>query len=115
MPVAVVIITALFAVQRVGTERVGRLFGPVMVVWFLTLAVLGLPHIAAYPPALWALSPHTALGFAAAHPLMSFLALGGVVLAITGAEALFADMGHFGRPAIATAWFWLVFPALTIN
>ena len=115
LPMGVAIITMLFAVQRFGTEKVGRLFGPVMVVWFLTLAALGLPHILQYPQALWALSPHLAAQFAFAHPLVSFLALGGVVLTITGAEALYADMGHFGRPAITTAWFWLVFPSLVIN
>ena len=101
--------------QRHGTDRVGTLFGPVMVLWFVALAALGLPHIVAYPEALWALSPHLAIQFALAHPLVSFLALGAVVLSITGAEALYADMGHFGRPAIATGWFWLVFPSLTIN
>ncbi len=115
VPLGIVIITVLFVVQRHGTDRVGRLFGPVMVTWFLTLAALGVPHILAYPEALWALSPHLAIQFALAHPLVSFLALGAVVLAITGAEALYADMGHFGRPAIVTAWFWLVLPSLTIN
>ncbi|MGG5259201.1 potassium transporter Kup [Phycicoccus avicenniae] len=115
VPLGITVITVLFVVQRHGTDRVGRLFGPVMVVWFLTLAALGLPHILAYPQALEALSPHLAVQFALAHPLVSFLALGAVVLAITGAEALYADMGHFGRPAIARGWFWLVFPALTIN
>ncbi|HMM96098.1 potassium transporter Kup [Phycicoccus sp.] len=115
VPLGVAVITALFVVQRHGTDRVGRFFGPVMVVWFLTLAALGLPHVLAYPQALLALSPHLAVQFALAHPLVSFLALGAVVLAITGAEALYADMGHFGRPAIATGWFWLVFPSLTLN
>ena len=115
IPMGIVIITALFAVQSRGTERVGRLFGPIMVGWFVTLALLGIPHVIAYPRALWALSPHLAIQFALAHKLISFLALGGVVLAITGAEALYADMGHFGRPAILSAWFWLVFPSLTLN
>lgn len=115
IPLGVVIITGLFAVQSRGTERVGRLFGPIMVGWFVTLALLGIPHVIAYPRALWALSPHLAVQFAVAHKLISFLALGGVVLAITGAEALYADMGHFGRPAILSAWFWLVFPSLTLN
>ena len=115
VPLGMVIITVLFVVQRHGTDRVGKFFGPVMVVWFVTLAVLGIPHIVAYPEALWALSPHLAIQFALAHPVVSFLALGAVVLSITGAEALYADMGHFGRPAIATGWFWLVFPSLTLN
>lgn len=115
IPLGIAIITGLFVVQSRGTERVGKLFGPIMVAWFVTLAALGIPHLLSYPGALIALSPHMAVEFALAHPLVSFLALGGVVLAITGAEALYADMGHFGRPAITTGWFWLVFPSLTIN
>ncbi len=111
----VLIIVALFAVQRYGTERVGRSFGPIMVIWFLTLAVLGIFHIAEKPSILAALSPHNGLLFVIDHPLISFVASGAIVLVITGTEALYADMGHLGRPAVMTAWFGLVFPALTLN
>jgi KUP system potassium uptake protein len=115
LPIALGIIVLLFAAQRFGTERVGRLFGPVMVVWFLTLAALGIPHIAADPGVLTALSPHHAVLFAAEHPFVAFIAMGAVVLSVTGAEALYADMGHFGRVPIVRAWFFLVFPCLTLN
>ncbi len=115
LPIALVIIAGLFAAQRFGTERVGRLFGPIMVLWFLTLAALGIPHIAADPHVLTALSPHHALLFAAEHPFVAFIAMGAVVLSVTGAEALYADMGHFGRVPIVRAWFLLVFPCLTLN
>jgi KUP system potassium uptake protein len=115
LPVGIAILTVLFAAQRWGTHRVGRLFGPVMVIWFVSLALIGLPEIAAHPDVLRALSPTYALAFAAHHVYVSFIAMGAVVLAITGAEALYADMGHFGRPAIRWAWFVMVFPALTLN
>ncbi|MEI2776955.1 MAG: potassium transporter Kup [Tetrasphaera sp.] len=115
LPIGVTIITALFAVQRFGTHLVGRFFGPVMVLWFLTLAALGIPHIVADPAVLGALSPHHAFGFAFRHPYIAFIAMGAVVLSVTGAEALYADMGHFGRKPIVRAWFFLVFPCLTLN
>jgi KUP system potassium uptake protein len=115
VPVAAVILTCLFAVQRFGTSRVGKLFGPITVVWFLTLAVAGLHGVLSHPGVLRALSPTYALLFAADHPRISFVAMGAVVLVITGAEALYADMGHFGRAPIRRAWFFLVFPALTLN
>ncbi|RIK12138.1 MAG: potassium transporter Kup [Acidobacteria bacterium] len=115
VPVAVAIIVALFAVQRFGTHHVGRLFGPVMVVWFLTLGVLGLVHVVADPSVLVALSPHHAWLFVWQRPGIAFVAMGATVLAITGAEALYADMGHFGRIPIVWAWFALVFPCLTLN
>lgn len=100
---AAVVVTALFAMQRFGTHRVGRFFGPVMIVWFLTLGGLGLMHVVADPETLWALSPHHAVGFVLTQPAIAFLALGAVILAITGAEALYADMGHFGRLFVALA------------
>ena len=115
LPIAVVIVTLLFAVQRWGTERVGNLFGPVMVVWFLALAVAGLAEVARHPGILRGLSPTYALAFMADRPYTAFIAMGAVVLAITGAEALYADMGHFGRSPIRRAWFVIVFPALTLN
>jgi KUP system potassium uptake protein len=115
LPIGVTIIVALFAVQRFGTHLVGRFFGPVMVAWFLSLAALGIPHILADPGVLAALSPHHAAGFAFRHPFIAFIAMGAVVLSVTGAEALYADMGHFGRTPIVRAWFFLVFPCLAIN
>ncbi len=115
LPIGVVILIVLFLVQRFGTHQVGRLFGPVMLLWFLSLAVLGLPQIVAHPAVLRSLSPTYALAFVLDRPFVAFIAMGAVVLAITGAEALYADMGHFGRPAISRSWFALVFPALTLN
>ncbi len=115
LPIGIVILALLFAAQRWGTHRVGRLFGPVMVIWFVTLAVLGLPHIIARPGVLLGLSPTYVVSFVAHHPYTAFIAMGAVVLVITGAEALYADMGHFGRRPIRVAWFVMVFPALIIN
>ena len=115
LPIGLTILAVLFVVQRWGTHHIGRLFGPVMVLWFVTLAVLGVPHIATHPGVLLGLSPHYAVLFVAEHPLTAFLAMGAVVLVITGAEALYADMGHFGRRPIRVAWFVLVWPALIIN
>jgi KUP system potassium uptake protein len=115
LPVSVAILAALFAIQRFGTHRVGQAFGPVMAVWFVLLALLGLPHIIQNPGTLAALSPTYALAFLFVHPLIAFIALGAVVLTVTGAEALYADMGHFGAGPIRRAWFYLVFPCLTIN
>jgi KUP system potassium uptake protein len=115
LPVSVLILTGLFAIQRHGTHLVGRAFGPVMTVWFVVLAILGLPHIIARPDILAALSPTYAIAFLLQHPWVAFVALGAVVLTITGAEALYADMGHFGPGPIRTAWFALVFPSLVIN
>ena len=115
LPIGAVILTILFVAQRVGTERVGRLFGPVMALWFVVLAVLGLPRIIAHPDVLLGLSPTYILVFFADHPFTAFIAMGAVVLAITGAEALYADMGHFGRRPIRRAWFVIVFPALIVN
>lgn len=115
LPIGAVILAALFVVQRGGTERVGRLFGPVMAIWFVVLAVLGLPHIIEHPDVLAGLSPVYIVTFIADHPFTAFIAMGAVVLSITGAEALYADMGHFGRRPIRMAWFSAVFPALIIN
>ncbi|MDF2494650.1 potassium transporter Kup [Sphingomonas sp.] len=115
IPIAVTILIGLFYLQSVGTARVGRLFGPIMMVYFITLSVLGLYHVVAQPDILLALDPRWAFRFAAADGMLAFLALGSVVLAVTGAEALYADMGHFGRKPIAYAWLWFVFPALMLN
>jgi KUP system potassium uptake protein len=115
LPVGVTILVLLFLVQRLGTHRVGRFFGPIMVLWFAVIGLLGLPWIVAKPGILLALSPTSAVTFFLDRPVLAFVAMGAVVLAITGAEALYADMGHFGRPAISRAWFFVVFPALTLN
>jgi len=115
VPVAAVILAVLFAVQRFGTGRVGALFGPVMLLWFGVLAVVGIRGIVAEPGVLKGLSPTYAVLFVLEHPFIAFVAMGAVVLVITGAEALYADMGHFGRPPIRRAWFFVVFPALTVN
>jgi KUP system potassium uptake protein len=115
LPVSIAVLTVLFVVQRWGTETVGRLFGPVMTLWFVVLAALGVPQIVRYPEILAALSPTYALAFVAEHPFTAFVAMGAVVLTITGAEALYADMGHFGARPIRFAWYALVFPALALN
>jgi KUP system potassium uptake protein len=115
LPIGAVILTLLFLVQRWGTHLVGRMFGPIMVVWFIVLALIGLPSIANHPEVLRGLSPTYVGTFIADHPYTAFIAMGAVVLSITGAEALYADMGHFGRRPIRVGWFALVFPALIIN
>jgi KUP system potassium uptake protein len=115
IPITVAILTALFAIQRLGTHVVGRAFGPVMALWFAVLAVLGLSEVVQHPGILRALSPSYGAEFLFDHGGTAFVALGSVVLTITGAEALYADMGHFGRPPIRRAWFFLVFPALILN
>jgi KUP system potassium uptake protein len=115
VPITVAIIVMLFAIQRFGTGAVGRAFGPVMVAWFTVLAIGGIGHVVRDPAILRALSPSYGIAFFAAHGGVAFLALGSVVLAVTGAEALYADMGHFGRSAIRRAWFFLVFPALVLD
>ncbi|WP_208621927.1 potassium transporter Kup [Bordetella genomosp. 12] len=114
VPAAIVVLVALFAIQSRGTGAMGKLFGPVMALWFGTLAVLGAWQIWQAPEVLAALNPMWGLRFIVEFPLMSFLLLGAVVLALTGAEALYADMGHFGRPAIRRAWFSMVLPSLTL-
>ncbi|GAB3588367.1 potassium transporter Kup [Calidifontibacter terrae] len=115
LPIACVIIVVLFTIQRFGTTVIGRAFGPVMVVWFVVVGLLGLPHIIDNPQILRALSPSYGIEFIVHNPGIAFIAMGSVVLAITGAESLYADMGHFGRPPISRAWFFLVMPALTLN
>ena len=115
VPIAVTILTVLFAVQRFGTHRVGALFGPVMLTWFGAMSLAGLHEIIARPTILRGLSPTYAAQFIVAHPKTTFVAMGAIVLCITGAEALYADMGHFGRPPIRRAWFFVVFPALTLE
>jgi KUP system potassium uptake protein len=115
VPVAAVIIVALFLIQRAGTARVGALFGPVMIVWFSTLTVLGVIEVIGHPRVLIAVSPTYAVTFIAENPRLAFLALGSVFLVVTGAEALYADMGHFGRRPIRLAWMVLVMPALLAN
>ena len=115
VPLTLAVLTVLFAAQRFGTAAVGRYFGPVTLLWFAVLVALGLPHIVANPAVLAALSPHHAIGFMVSHPGTAFVALGAVVLCVTGAEALYADLGHFGRKPIRLAWFAVVMPALVVN
>ncbi|MBL9010095.1 MAG: potassium transporter Kup [Alphaproteobacteria bacterium] len=115
LPMAIIILGVLFSVQRHGTGRVSAAFGPICVVWFLTIGGLGAMHILDDPKILYALSPTFAVGFLFDHGLAGLLVLGSVFLTVTGCEALYADMGHFGRKPITAAWMWFVFPALTLN
>ncbi len=115
LPISIVILIGLFAIQARGTAAVGKLFGPVMVVYFLVLAVLGIIGIMHAPEILWALNPVYAIDFFLIDPKLAFLALGSVVLAVTGAEALYADMGHFGRKAIMMSWIYIALPCLLLN
>lgn len=115
MPLAFVIIAGLFAVQQFGTARVGTTFGWITLLWFLSIAALGVTEIARGPEVLWALNPWNGVRFFIDHPKVSFIVLGAVVLVITGGEALYADMGHFGKRPIRVVWFGLVFPALLLN
>ena len=115
VPVTAVILFFLFALQRHGTAKVGSVFGPVMMVWFVTIALLGVHMILQNPQVLWALNPMHGVHFFFTHGIQAFIALGGVVLALTGAEALYADMGHFGKRPIRFAWFSFVLPALVLN
>ena len=115
LPITIAILIGLFAIQSRGTGAVGRLFGPITVIWFIVLATLGVVSIAQTPAVLAALDPRHALGFAVHSPGLTFLVLGAVFLALTGAEALYADMGHFGPLPIRLAWFGLVFPSLMLN
>ena len=112
---AVVILFGLFAAQPLGTATIGRAFGPVMCLWFVTIAALGLASVARHPAVLWALNPLVGLDYMVAHGFNGFVLLGGVFLCVTGAEALYADMGHFGARSIRLAWLWLIFPALLVN
>jgi KUP system potassium uptake protein len=115
LPLTIVVLLALFLLQKRGTGRVGRLFGPVMVLWFTTLAISGVLQIAQAPRVLAAINPAHAVGIFLAAPAAGFVVLGAVALAITGGEALYADMGHFGRFPIRLAWFTVVLPALVLN
>ncbi|MBU3698258.1 potassium transporter Kup [Dechloromonas sp.] len=115
IPLTLAILTGLFFIQKRGTGAVGVFFGPVMTGWFGVLGLLGILQIAHNPAVLWALNPAYALSFIGAHPGLAFLALGSVVLAVTGGEALYTDMGHFGRFPIRLAWFGFVMPALVLN
>jgi KUP system potassium uptake protein len=115
IPLTLVVLTGLFAVQRFGTGGIGKFFGPITLVWFVVLVLLGIPHIAAHPGVLVALNPAYAFGFVVTQPLVAFIALGAIVLVVTGGEALYADLGHFGRVPIRIAWYALVMPALVIN
>jgi len=115
VPITAVIIVVLFLVQRKGTAAIGRAFGPVMILWFATIGVAGITGIAGNPQILKALSPTYALGFLAGHFGTAFFALAAIVLAVTGAEALYADMGHFGRRSITRGWLFLVFPACVLS
>ncbi|NBV54834.1 MAG: potassium transporter Kup, partial [Proteobacteria bacterium] len=115
IPITLTLLIGLFSLQQQGTHTVGVLFGPIMLVWFSTLGVLGLLEIFHNPTILQALSPHHALAFLLHHPEVSFITLGAVVLAITGAEALYADMGHYGRKPIQYGWLFMVFPCLMLN
>ncbi len=115
VPIALALLTGVFVVQRFGTGAVGRMFGPVMLVWFGVLAALGVAEIIRHPSILRALSPTYAVAFFVESPGIAFLALGSVVLVVTGAEALYADLGHFGRSAISRAWLIVAFPALLLN
>ncbi len=114
IPISAAILAALFAVQRFGTGAVGKVFGPVMFVWFVTLAGLGVPQIFAAPQILASLSPHWAISLLVREPLVAFVLLGAVVLTVTGAEALYADLGHFGGKAVRRAWLFVAMPALVV-
>jgi KUP system potassium uptake protein len=115
VPLTVVILVALFAVQSRGTARVAAFFGPVMVVWFAVIAIAAIPPIMRHPEVLFALNPLHAVSFMIHHGVIGFVTLGAVFLAVTGAEALYADLGHFGKRPIQTAWLFIVLPSLTLN
>jgi KUP system potassium uptake protein len=115
LPITVIVLTGLFFIQKRGTGAVGMAFGPIMIIWFTSLAAFGLMSIAQSPQILWALNPLYAFQFLSTDPRLAFLALGAIVLVVTGGEALYADMGHFGKYPIRLAWFSFVLPALVLN
>ncbi len=115
VPAAVVILLVLFAVQPLGTSRIGAAFGPIMLLWFATIGALGLWGVAQYPAVLQAVNPYYGARLLATNGFSGFLVLGGIFLCVTGAEALYADMGHFGKGPIRIAWSWIVFPCLVLN
>ena len=115
LPITLIVLAGLFTVQRLGTGGIGKAFGPVMLVWFISLALLGVPHIIENPHVLVAVNPAYALAFCMAYKWVAFVALGAVVLVVTGGEALYADLGHFGKAPIRWAWYGVVMPALVLN
>ena len=116
MPITIGILLGLFSIQRHGTQKIGNLlFGPLMVLWFVCLGVLGIVNIVEHPSIIKALNPYYALHFALTQPKLAFALLSAVFLALTGGEALFADMGHFGGKAVRMAWFAVVWPGLILN
>jgi KUP system potassium uptake protein len=115
IPITLVVLTGLFFIQKRGTSVVGIAFGPIMIVWFLCLGLLGVLAIVQNPQVLWALNPIYAYHFLSTDPLLAFFAMGAIVLAITGGEALYADMGHFGKRPIRLTWFYFVLPSLVLN
>ena len=115
IPLTLVILFGLFVVQKHGTSGIGKFFGPITLVWFACIALLGVSQIVNHPEILWAINPSYALGFMWNHPGITFIILGAVVLCVTGGEALYADMGHFGKKPIRVAWFTVVMPCLTLN
>src|SRR5205085_10548816 len=115
VPLTIIILGALFLVQRRGTASVGAVFGPATLVWFVSIAAVGMPRIVEQPGILAAVNPLHAVRFLGAHGFHGFLLLGAVVLCITGGEALYADMGHFGPGPIRLAWYGVVMPALVLN
>ena len=115
MPLTVIILVALFAVQSRGTAQVAAFFGPITCVWFAVIAIAAVPQIVRHPEVLLALNPLYAVSFLLHHGMIGFVTLGAVFLAVTGAEALYADLGHFGTRPIQTAWLVIVLPALALN
>ena len=115
VPITLLILLGLFMLQKHGTTGIGKFFGPITIIWFLVIALLGVAQIITHPAILWALSPHYALMFMWGNPGVTFIILGAVVLCVTGAEALYADLGHFGKKPIRLAWFFVVMPSLVLN
>src|SRR5690606_20246800 len=115
VPFAIVVLVGIFWFQSKGSMTIGRIYGPVMLVWFVAIGLLGLVHIVDNPSVLQALNPWHGLNLLATHPAEIGVILGGVVLSITGVEAIFADMGHFGRSAIQRAWYFVAMPGLVLN
>ena len=115
VPLSAAILAALFFVQRRGTQRIGSVFGPIMLAWFVAIGALGVFGIARYPAVLWAIDPYYAVAFFVRNGLLSIVIFGAIVLCVSGVEALYADMSHFGRTPIAIAWAAVAFPALALN
>ena len=115
LPITIALLVALFAVQSRGTGKVAVLFGPITAIWFVVIMLIGALHIADDPGVVAAINPYYAVTFVASNGMIGLITLGAVFLVVTGSEALYADLGHFGRKPIQTAWFYLVLPALLIN